>query len=77
MTDNANQCTQMQNLIFSLYHRLEIKRKQINELEQRTRYLNNYCNFLINTNNNERHQYSILSQNYNHLYKLYMDKCKV
>ena len=76
MSDGTRQCEQMQNLIFSLYHRLEIKRKQINDLELRVRYLNNYCNFLINTNNNERHQYSRLSQNYNQLYQLYLEKCK-
>ena len=74
MSDGTRQYEQMQNLIFSLYHRLEIKRKEINELELKVRYLNNYCNFLINRNNNERYQYSILSQNYNHLYKLYLEK---
>ena len=51
MVDNANQILQMQELIFSLYHRLERQRLEIIQLELRIQYLNNYCNFLINRNN--------------------------
>ena len=54
MADNANQILQQQELIFSLYHRLERQRLEIIQLELRIQYLNNYCNFLINRNNNER-----------------------
>ena len=54
MADSANQILQMQELIFSLYHRLERQRFEIIQLEFRIQYLNNYCNFLINRNNNER-----------------------
>ena len=54
MADNANQILQLQELIFSLYHRLERQRLEIIQLELRIQYLNNYCNFLINRNNNER-----------------------
>ena len=51
MVDNANQILQMQELIFSLYHRLERQRIEIIQLELRIQYLNNYCNFIINRSN--------------------------
>ena len=51
MIDNANQILQLQELIFSLYHRLERQRLEIIQLELRIQYLNNYCNFIINRNN--------------------------
>ena len=54
MSDGARQYEQMQNLIFSLYHRLERQRLEIIQLELRIQYLNNYCNFIINRNNYDR-----------------------
>ena len=74
MSDNANQILQMQELIFSLYHRLENQKNEIRQLQAQIRYHSNYVNFLNNRSNDERAQYTRLSTNYNHLYQLYMQR---
>jgi TolA-binding protein len=70
--DNANQILQMQELIFSLYHRLENVKNEIRQLENQIRYLNNYVNFLTHRSNHQRLQYQRLSDEYRHLYDLFV-----
>ena len=69
--DTGRQICQMQYLILSLYDRLEVQKREINQLKHEIRYLTNYCIFIIANLEANKEQYNILSNEYHHLYTLY------
>ena len=70
--DTARQITQMQYLIFGLYHRIEEHKIEIDRMRHEIRYLTNYNNFLVVTSNDHKQKYQQLSREYYQLYQLFV-----